>query len=153
MEKTIDLVTLKIVKDKEITYVPDKKIGFVVDVFKISKELIADADREHFMVFSLDTKNNIVGVQICAIGTLSGAMVHPREIYKYSILKSASKIIVVHNHPSGDLQPSPYDFTTTEKLVQAGEILGIPLLDHLIINEKDFYSFAEEGLIKPVNLY
>ena len=146
-EKKIDLITLKIVKDKEIIYVPDERIGYVADVFKLAKSLIADADREHFLVFSLGRKNEINGIQICSIGTLSEAVVHPREIFKYSILKNADKIIVVHNHPSGDLHPSSHDIETTRRLSNAGNIIGIKLLDHLIINDKDFYSFAEEGLL------
>lgn len=147
-ERRIDLISLKVVRDKELVYVPDKIIGYVADVFKLTKTLIAEADREHFLVFSLGMKNEINGIQICSIGTLSEAVIHPREIFKYSILKNASKIIVVHNHPSGDLTPSDADIRSTKQLVEAGNLLGIQVLDHLIVNSDDFFSFAEKGWIE-----
>jgi DNA repair protein RadC len=105
----------------------------------------AGLDREQFLVCCLDAKNASIGVNIVSIGTLTLSIVHPREVFKAAILLNACAIIAVHNHPSGDPTPRPEDRTLTTRLRDAGELLGIRLLDHLILGDDRLYSFADQG--------
>ena len=102
-------------------------------------------DREQFLVCCLDAKNVSIGVNIVSIGSLTLSIVHPREVFKPAILLNACAIIAVHNHPSGDPTPSVEDRTLTTRLREAGDLLGIRLLDHLILGDDRFYSFADQG--------
>ncbi|MCC7142264.1 MAG: DNA repair protein RadC [Candidatus Eisenbacteria bacterium] len=101
-------------------------------------------DREHFAVLHLDSRHRIRGVEIVAIGTLSAAMVHPREIFKGAILSNAASLICGHNHPSGDPLPSDDDRTIHEKLRKAGELLDIEVLDHIVLGDGSYYSVQSE---------
>ena len=94
---------------------------------------IKNADKEMFIVFYLDNKNKIIAREIVHIGTLNSCITHPRNIFKGAILRNANAIIISHNHPSGDTTPSPEDEHITEQLIEAGKILHIPLLDHVIV--------------------
>ena len=105
----------------------------------------AGLDREQFLVCCLDAKNVSIGVNVVSIGTLTLSLVHPREVFKPAILLNAAAIIAVHNHPSGDPTPSPEDRTLTTRLREAGDLLGIRLLDHLILGDDRLYSFADQG--------
>lgn len=89
-------------------------------------------DREHFLVVSLDTKNQPVSVNVCHIGSLNASLVHPREVLKVAILSNAAAVMVGHNHPSGNTEPSREDIEVTKRLKEACELMGIHLLDHLI---------------------
>jgi len=102
---------------------------------------IKDEKKELFVVFYLDTKNVIISREIVHIGTLNSIHVHPREIFRGAIVKCAASIVVAHNHPSGDPQPSDEDRQITDQLRKAGKLLGIPVLDHVIVAEGCFYSF------------
>lgn len=104
-------------------------------------------DREHFQVMLLNTKNALLGIETVSIGTLSSSLVHPREVFKQAIKRSASAIILVHNHPSGSCEPSRQDKTVTEQIVKAGEIVGIEVIDHIIIGENCYYSFREHEML------
>ena len=97
------------------------------------------------LVCCLDAKNASIGVNVVSIGSLTLSIVHPREVFKPAILLNACAIIAVHNHPSGDPMPSPEDRTLTTRLREAGDLLGIRLLDHLILGEDRLYSFADHG--------
>lgn len=103
--------------------------------------------QEHFKVVYLDTKNNIMGDRDVTIGTINTSLVHPREVFSDAIKCSAASIIVLHNHPSGDPSPSQEDIQVTKRLAQAGEILGIGLLDHIIIGDGKYFSFKEKGFL------
>ena len=105
----------------------------------------AGLDREQFLVCCLDAKNVSIGVNIVSIGTLTLSLVHPREVFKPAILLNACAIIAVHTHPFGDPAPSPEDRTLTKRLREAGDLLGIKLLDHLILGDDRLYSFADQG--------
>ena len=105
--------------------------------------LSGQADREHFIVLCLDTKHNITAVHTASIGSLNAAIVHPREVVKVAILATAAAVIVAHNHPSGDPTPSEEDIALTERLVSAGRILGIEVLDHLVLGDQRFVSLRE----------
>nr|WP_245992564.1 DNA repair protein RadC [Capsulimonas corticalis] len=95
----------------------------------------------------LDTKNRVLGIKTVSIGDLSSSIVHPREVFKDAVTSSAASIIVAHNHPSGDPTPSREDITVTKRLMEAGEIMGIELLDHIVIGDGCFVSLKEKGLI------
>lgn len=104
---------------------------------------LGDAKQEHFLVVFLDTKNHILGHKVCFIGSLDRSVVHPREIFKEAVAYSAARIIAVHNHPSGDVTPSENDLQVTTSLEEAGVLMGIPLLDHIIISHRNFYSMRQ----------
>jgi len=117
------------------------------DVAGIARAIIGpDADREKFIVLFLDARNRVTGSEIVGVGTLNASLVHPREVFKAAILKSAAAVILAHNHPSGDVTPSRDDLDLTDRLVKAGQIIGIDVLDHLIIGGDEFLSFKERGL-------
>lgn len=103
------------------------------------------ADREQFKVILLNAKNHVIDVESISEGTLSSALVHPREVFKPAIRRSAYAVIVAHNHPSGDPTPSREDCDVTKRLQAAGETLGIQLLDHVIVGDGVYYSFREQG--------
>ena len=99
------------------------------------KEKIEGLDREQFIIACLNTKNEPTGISVVAVGSLNKAIVHPREVFKTAILSNAASIIAFHNHPSGETTPSQQDIQLTNRLYEAGELLGIKLLDHLIIGD------------------
>lgn len=102
-------------------------------------------DQEHFIALFLNTKNQIIHSQTIFIGTLNSSVVHPREIFREAVRRSSASIIVAHNHPSGDPTPSPEDINVTKRLVKAGKIMGIEVLDHLVIGDGRFISLKEKG--------
>ena len=107
------------------------------------------ADREHFVVIMLATNCRIIGINTCHIGSLDSSVVSAREVFKPAILANAAKIVAAHNHPSGSLQPSTADIRVTRRLVEAGGLLGIPVLDSLIIgHDGEFASLAAKGIIR-----
>jgi len=136
-----------------VIYLKDstKIISDSVAVWKICKDLLkaedpVDRDKEHFWVFHLDSRNKIKFVELVSLGILNSSMVHPREVFTRAVGERSAQVIVAHNHPSGDPTPSEDDITVTKRLVRAGDILGIELLDHLVITEKGFTSFREKNL-------
>ena len=102
-------------------------------------------DREKFRILLLDTKHKVIGIHTVSIGSLTVSIVHPREVYKAAILANAAAIIGIHNHPSGNPDPSPEDHALTKRLAEAGNILGITLLDHVVIGQNTHYSFGDQG--------
>ncbi len=113
-----------------------------------------DMGQEAFVVMTLTTKNDVIQKHLVSLGTLNPALVHPREVFKVAIMDSAAAIILAHNHPSGDPTPSSEDIKITRQLVQAGKIIGIKVLDHVIIGSPDaglfqpFLSLREAGLVQ-----
>ena len=125
-----------------------KDINSAKDVFNMFVDDLRNKKKEYLHMLPLDSKNRISGKQeLVSIGTLDQALVHPREVFKEAIKNSASRIILVHNHPSGDCLPSKYDEEITKSLIDAGKIIGINIIDHIIISNKDYYSFNDEGKI------
>jgi len=108
---------------------------------------LESADREHFLVVHLSTKNTVNGVETVSVGTLNKTLIHPREIFKGAILNNAARVVLVHNHPSGDPEPSLEDINLTRKLVDAGNILSIPVVDHIMVGHGRFVSFKERGIL------
>lgn len=121
-------------------HMPGDAARYIEDDIKYLKQ-------EHFITLLLDTKNQIISKETISVGTLNSSIVHPREVFRPAIKKSVSAIILVHNHPSGDPTPSKEDIEVTKRLVKAGELLGIGILDHIIIGDAKYISFKEEGLI------
>ncbi len=115
------------------------------DAAAVLREVIGDYDRETFAVLLLDTKNRVVAVHIASIGLLDSAPVHPREIFKAAILANARAVILGHNHPSGDPQPSAQDMRVTHLLAEAGRLLEIRVLDHIIIGDGTHVSLRARG--------
>ena len=109
---------------------------------------LADVDREHFVIILINQKNRVLGVNTVSIGSLTASVVHLREVYKSAILSNAASIICGHNHPSTDCQPSREDRAITSRLVEAGRLLGISILDHVIISGTGkYFSFTDENLL------
>ncbi len=112
----------------------------------LGRRLRAEA-REHFLVLLLNARHECVAVETVSIGSLNASIVHPREVFRPAVLAAAASIIVAHNHPSGDPEPSEEDITITRRLVQVGELLGIGVLDHVIIASRGVVSLRERGLL------
>jgi len=127
----------------------DKKVSLYLTPKDVYDRLIEyrDKKKEYFFVFYLDTKNQEIKSEVISIGSLNSSLVHPREVFEPAVKNLAAQIIVAHNHPSGNLQPSQDDIELTKRLVSAGEILGIEVIDHIIFSKEGFLSFKKEGLI------
>ncbi|MBO4639281.1 MAG: DNA repair protein RadC [Treponema sp.] len=106
--------------------------------------------KEHFLAVTLNGGHNIIQIHVVSIGTTNSAVAHPREVFYEAIKENASAIIVCHNHPSGSVEPSDEDIDCTGKLLAASKIIGIPLLDHIIIDCSSYYSFLESGLLNKL---
>ncbi|MBE3580046.1 MAG: DNA repair protein RadC [Thermoanaerobacteraceae bacterium] len=117
------------------------------DVAALLMDEMRYLDREHFRTISLNTKNRILAVDNVAVGSLNASLVHPREVFKGPIKRSAAAIILVHNHPSGDPSPSVEDIQVTRRLAEAGRLLGIEVLDHVVLGDGSFVSMKERGLL------
>lgn len=144
----INFYKLKMVKEDSGLYeVP--VIKSPTEVYQAAKQLLAlhEEPEEHFCILCLNVKNKIVGVHTISIGSLNASIVHPREVFKAALLNNANGIICLHNHPSGDPEPSRDDIETTRRLVEAGEIMGINVLDHIIIGEQSYLSMKEKCLM------
>ena len=116
------------------------------DVFDSLKD-ISLSKKEHFLVFFLDSCNQQIHREIISVGTINASLVHPREVFEPAIKHLAVQVILAHNHPSGDLEPSEEDLTVNKRLVEAGKLLGIEVLDHIIVTKDSFSSFKEKGLL------
>jgi DNA repair protein RadC len=116
-------------------------------VAKLAEERITDPYKEHCILLSFNVRGGFLGADTISIGTLDANLVHPREVFASAIRRHAAHVIVVHNHPSGDLEPSDNDVEVTKRLVTAGKILGIEVMDHLIIGAGGFLSLREQRLL------
>lgn len=124
------------------------KLGKVNSSYGLGNMLVEelkDAYQEELIAIYLNTKNEIIQQKRIFVGSLNQSVAHPREIFRYAVRISAAKAVIVHNHPSGNPEPSQQDIAFTKRMRQAGELLGIELLDHLIIGEDRYYSIREEG--------
>ena len=108
---------------------------------------IRDKKKEHCVIFYLDVRNQVIKKEVISIGSLNTSLIHPREVFEPAIKNLAGQIILAHNHPSGENQPSEDDLAITNQLVKAGKILGINIVDHVIVTTGGYYSFKEKGLI------
>ena len=120
--------------------------------FDVFKEIFARADREEFWCMGLNAKNTPLFLNRVAVGSLTASIVHPREVFKPLIIGNAASVIVAHNHPSGNVDPSSEDKRLTSLIQEAGDVIGIKLLDHIILGNDSYFSFADEGLLGAGNL-
>ncbi len=116
-------------------------------VSRLVQAKISNYAKEHFLVVSFDVRNKVIGIDTVTVGTLNASIVHPRETFDTAIRRHASHIILAHNHPSNDTEPSSQDLAITNRLAQAGKILGIELVDHIIVSQSGFLSFKERQLL------
>ena len=140
MEKKI-CATLRVLKEGPTSQI---FIGSGFDVYNVMK-FLENEDREKFYALHLDAKNRVLAIELLAVGTLTHSLVHPREIFKGAIINNSASIILVHNHPSGDTSPSHEDLQITERLSQAGSLLGINVHDHLILGNGIYHSIKFES--------
>lgn len=143
-------VKLMVVRDSGRPEFPKRRIMSSADIFSLYKQMegyFTSLDREEFVIIGLDGKNRTIFFNSVSVGSLNASIVHPREVFKMAILGNAASLILCHNHPSGDPVPSPEDIEITKRLVAAGELLGIKILDHIIFGDGEYKSFADSGLI------
>lgn len=146
MDKKIDIVSVRLQLNGSLER--REKISSPKEIAKIIKDFLEESDRESMVLACLDVKNQINNLSIISTGSLNSSIVHPREVFKAAILSNSASIIVAHNHPSGDIEPSKEDKNVTNRLQEAGKILGIELLDHIILGYDDkYFSFKENWLI------
>ena len=143
----IPIYRITLVRESALPYHEVPQMRSSKDMAKLLCAYLKGVDREHFVVFFLDQKNRLTGIHTVSMGSLTASVVHPREVFKGAILAQAAAIICGHNHPSGDVQPSREDRALTTRLYQAGKLLGISVLDHIIIGLNNYFSFADEGLL------
>jgi len=130
-------------------FLKDKKTKIYLKPRDVWKELknLRKHKKEHFIIFYLDSRDQEIKRKIISIGSLNASLVHPREVFEPAVKNLAAHIILAHNHPSGDPEPSEDDLDITKRLVESGKILGIEVIDHIIVAETGFLSFKERGLI------
>lgn len=133
--------------NKKIDNLNQIKIYSSNSIYEYYQDKLKDKLQEYFYCVYLDTKNHIIKDKLLFIGTINESLIHPREIFKEAYLLSASSIICVHNHPSGNVNPSNNDIIMTKQLIEVGKILGIKVLDHIIIGKDNYYSFNDNNLI------
>ena len=118
------------------------------EVYELVKDVLAKADREKCLSLMLDSRNRVIGIDEVSVGSLTSGIIHPREVYKSAILANAAGIILAHNHPSSSsVKPSKDDITITKRVWEAGKIIGIDLIDHLIVGGNRFLSLKSKGVI------
>ena len=149
---SISLLNLRVVKEREVDYntglglkvaQPEVIFNIAIDGLQLHEQA-----EESFYICTLDTKNQVNGIFEVSRGSLNASIVHPREVFKRALMQNANSIILIHNHPSGDPTPSREDINTTNRLIEAGNIIGIKVLDHIIIgDEKRYVSFKQQNLI------
>ena len=145
MKKTVDVFKCMLVKETEIRY---EAVGSPEDAATLFRAFgLADAAEEHFVMACLASDGSVTAMSEVSHGTLDSSLVSPREVYKRAVLCNASRIILAHNHPSGSLKPSAADIAVTRQLSESGELLGIPVVDHLILTLNGQYSFKQAGLL------
>ena len=144
--KRINIVSIKMVKESSFLY-QTRTISSPKDAYEMIKEQLEGLDREQFIIACLNTKNEPTNISVVSVGSLNKAIVHPREVFKTAILSNAASVMAFHNHPSGETTPSQQDIQLTNRLYEAGELLSIKLLDHLIIGDGTFTSLKEKGYL------
>lgn len=142
------IAALELGRRRKEAEVPDKiQVGNSVDVYKALLPVFADLDHEEFWIVMLNRANRITSKQLISKGGQAGTIADPKIIFNTAIQYRAASIILAHNHPSGNLKPSTADISLTNKLISAGQLLDINVLDHLIVTDKGYYSFADEGMM------
>jgi DNA repair protein RadC len=148
MKTRIGVVTIQLVKERSVTYEAERLIR-PEQAANAFRALVGHPDREIFAILILDGKNRVVSIHKVSEGSLNQSIVHPREVFKAAILANAAAIIMAHNHPTGDPTPSREDIEITRRLREGGELLGIKVLDHVIVDTESerMMSFTSQGLM------
>lgn len=142
--KRIRMVSLRFVRERTIPY-QTRNLVNSKSVYDLFRQMAEDLDREAMWVACLDAKNRVTCLSQVSLGTLNAAPAHPREVFKIALLAKALSVLTVHNHPSGDPEPSHEDRQVTAQIKSASHILEIKFLDHLIVGDGSYYSFADQG--------
>ncbi|MGH1338506.1 MAG: JAB domain-containing protein [Aureispira sp.] len=142
----------------DINLTPAEKIKILNsdDLYHVMQRILLrenkiDQNREHFWIVGLESNNRILFIELISLGTVNRTIVEPMEVFSLALQKRAVNIILCHNHPSGSLKPSPEDKDVTDRLIQAGRIVNMPVLDHMIISERSYLSFDDNGLMKELS--
>jgi DNA repair protein RadC len=141
--KLSELEKIKLLNSEDIYHVMQRVL---------MRENKIERNKEHFWIIGLAQNNRILYIELISLGTIKSTLVEPMEVFSIALQKRTVKIILVHNHPSGSMKPSEEDKDITDKLIQVGLFLNIPVIDHLIINEKTYYSFDDNGVIHDLNI-
>ncbi len=152
--KFVSVYRVSLVKDKSISF-SHSRLNNSQEAQALIQRLIKEqgqSDREQFCIILLSAKNEIIGMNIVSVGGLMSAPVWPREVLKSAILANSAALILCHNHPSNDVEPSSADLATTKRIIQASKLMGIAIHEHIIISMDDdrYYSFADNGIIKQM---
>ena len=143
--------TMHHIREVTVRYGPKPKTAEAIkgpqDIAKLVRKIIKENGKEHFIMFCLDGGNYVISYNIVTKGIANSTPVHPREVFQLAIATGAVSIVVAHNHPSGSLEASRPDIDTTTRLVDAGNLLGISVLDHIIVTDRDFSSLRETGAL------
>lgn len=147
-ENELKVVNVRLVKEPSLY--SDEPIRTPQDVLKLIAKELSLYDREVFLILNLKYNGQVINMNICSVGTLNASLVSPREVFKSSILSNAGAFIAIHNHPSGNLDPSEEDKQLTKRLMECGRLLDIRLIDHIIVAAEtgEMFSFKEEGLME-----
>jgi len=136
---------IKVSEDKKEILKPDDIYRILIDCLKSEDKV--DRDKEHFWVFHLNCRNKIKLLELVSLGTLNSSLVHPREVFTRAVGERSAQVIIAHNHPSGVAEPSDDDLSLTKRLMKAGDLLGIELIDHIILTNSSYISLKEKSLI------
>ncbi len=142
-------MNIRLTKEQKI------KILNSTDVYSIMQQILMrenkiGRNKEHFWVVGLSNINKILYIELVSLGSIKKTVVDPMDVYSWALQKSCVKLIFVHNHPGGELKPSKMDKDITDRMIQVGKIVNIEVIDHLIISEKKYYSFADDGLLSEL---
>lgn len=140
---------LKVIRERRPGTSPRRVVRNARTIYEVFQPRFTLADREEFLVVPLDAKHAILGFHVVSVGSLTSSLVHPREVYKVAILANAAALVFVHNHPSGDPTPSAQDIALTRRLAEVGDMVGITVLDHIVMGDNRYVSFAEDGYMPP----
>lgn len=133
-----------IVQKLTVSEEKDVQIVCPTDILKLSiSKYLENQEQENFVVIAVDANYSVTSTRVISVGTITRTVVHAREVFRYAIIENAAAIIICHNHPSGNCQPSEADIKTTDAIKKAGEVLGIEMLDHIIIAKDCYFSFQE----------
>ena len=143
----VPLYTTRLVRERTFTFPTRDQVRSPAGAAAVLAEYFADRDREEFVVVFMDTANTLVGLHVASVGGLAASIVEPRQVFKAAVLANAAAVLLAHNHPSGNPEPSREDVAVTRQLVEAGKVMGIPVHDHLIVTDHGHTSLAERGLM------
>lgn len=144
----VPLYTTRLVKEGDFAFSDRGQVNTPEAVAVVLQDFFDGKDREEFVVVLLDTANTMIGISVLSVGGLAASIVEPRQVMKVAVLANAASIICAHNHVSGNPEPSCADLRVTRQLTEAGELMSIPLLDHLIITGDGYTSMAERNLLR-----